>query len=86
MSNEGAQNMSRTITLAGPTRGMGKLYEAYEFGRGSGLNGLTDAALAASASMGGMLAQMQDLHEARVAELRETNLAEAAEERAARDQ
>ncbi|MEU3851736.1 hypothetical protein [Streptomyces sp. NPDC029554] len=73
--------MSQTITLAGPTRGMHKLYEAYEFGRGSGLNGLTDAARAASDSMGGMLAQMRELHEARVVELRERNLAEAAEAR-----
>jgi hypothetical protein len=81
MSNQGAQDMYQTINLAGPTRGMGRLYEAYEFGHGPGLNGLTDIARTASEHMGAMLTQMRALHESRVAELRERNLAEAAEER-----
>ena len=72
--------MSQTITLDGPTQGMRKLHEAYEFGPGPGLNGLTDTARAASEHMGGMLAQMRVLHEARVVELRERNLAEAADQ------
>ena len=75
--------MSQTTALDGPTRGMRKLHEAYEFGPGPGpgLNGLTDVAHAASERMGGMLTQMRDLHAARVVELRERNLAEHAEER-----
>ncbi|GGW15769.1 hypothetical protein GCM10018980_51670 [Streptomyces capoamus] len=76
--------MSQTITLAGPTEGIRKLHEAFEFGPGPALNGLTDTAHAASERMGGMLTLMRDLHEARVVELREKNLTEAAEERAAR--
>lgn len=76
--------MSQTLDFAGPSLGMRKLRDAYEFGPGPGLNGLTDTAHAASEHMDSMLTQMRDWHEARVMELRERNLAEAAEERAAR--
>jgi hypothetical protein len=75
--------MSDTVTFEGPTRGMRKLRDAYEFGPGPGLNGLTDITRVASEHMGSMLTQVRDWHEARVVELRERNLAEAAQERAA---
>jgi hypothetical protein len=73
--------MSQTITLDGPADGMRKLYEAYEFGASPERLGLVDAANATAHHMGSMLERMRSLHEARVTELRERNLADAEPER-----
>jgi len=70
--------MSNATTLDGPTRAMGKLYEQLRWGESARRPGLADTLAVANARMGAMLDQLCTLHDDRVREMRDRNLADSA--------
>ena len=67
----------QTITLAGATRGLRNLYDAYEFGQSAERPGLVDTVRRTEHHMGEMLEQVRSLHASQVEELRARNRADA---------
>ncbi|MET7944270.1 hypothetical protein [Streptomyces sp. NPDC005302] len=67
--------MSKTINLNGPGRAFGRLYEQLRWGQSAAKPGLADTLITANGRMGDMLGQLRLLHESRVRELRDSNLA-----------
>ncbi|MFJ8798481.1 hypothetical protein [Streptomyces sp. NPDC102487] len=67
--------MSETINLDRPGRAFGRLYEQLRWGRSAAHPGLADTLITANDRMEGMLGQLRLLHESRVSELRDSNLA-----------
>ena len=69
--------MSETITVHGPGRAFGRLYEQLRWGRSAAHPGLADTLITANGHMDHMLGELRLLHSSRVTELRELNLSTA---------
>lgn len=67
--------MSQSANLAGAARAMGELHEQLRWGKSVARPGLVDTLTAANHHMHGLLDQVRALHESRVEELRDRNLA-----------